>query len=276
MKRRQLIQGAILSTVSLNLAIQGKSLAAKTNPIQNANTDNSVLIEWLGQMCFLFTGNGQRILVNPFRTIGCTAGYRLPTIEADIVLISSYLWDEGAVEALPGKPKIFYESGDFSINGLKIQGISVPHDREQGRRFGNNIAWSWRQGGVKILHLGGAAAPLGIEQKILMGRPDIALIPVGGGPKAYNPTEAKEALVTLSPKIMIPTQYLTEAADKKNCELVKVGEFLELVKDFNIQQLKSNQIRVAKKNLPPAGTLIRVLNSQANLAKTEKPAKKPS
>ena len=275
MKRRQVVQGAILSTIGFNLAIQGHSLAAKTTPKQNLdNNSNSVLIEWLGQTCFLFTANGQRILVNPFRTIGCTAGYRLPAVEADIVLISSYLWDEGAVESLPGKPKIFYDSGVYNINGLKIQGISIPHDREKGRRFGNNIAWSWRQGGLKILHLGGAGSPLGIEQKILMGSPDIALIPVGGGPKAYNPTEAREALVTLNPKIMIPTQYLTEAADQKACELVKIGQFLELVKDFNIQQLNSNQIRIAKKNLPREGTLIRVLNSQSNLKKTETPTKK--
>jgi L-ascorbate metabolism protein UlaG (beta-lactamase superfamily) len=41
------------------------------------------------------------------------------------------------------------------------------------------VAWQWTQSGIKILHLGGAAAPIALEQKILMGSPDLALVPVG-------------------------------------------------------------------------------------------------
>jgi len=270
MKRRAVL-GATLAALGTIVTHPSRSEADKT---KSSATNKSVLIEWLGQTCFLFTANGQKILVNPFRTIGCTAGYRLPSVNVDLVLISSYLWDEGAVEDIPGNPKILYESGDFNLNGLKIQGIAIPHDREKGRRFGNNIAWTWQQGGIKILHLGGAASPIGIEQKILMGTPDLALIPVGGGPKAYDPTEAKEALDILKPKVMIPMQYLTEAADKEKCDLVRIEQFLELVKDFNIVQLKTNQIRLAKKDLPSEGTLIRVLDSQSLFKKTETPSKK--
>ncbi len=271
MKRRAVLRYTGLSLTTL-AAISSQQVQAAQNQSLNSN---SVLVEWFGQTCFLFTANGQKVLVNPFRTIGCTAGYRLPSVNADIVLISSALWDEGAAEDLPGKPKVFYEAGDYNLNGLKIQGIAVAHDREKGRRFGTNIAWSWQQGGIKILHLGGAAAPIAIEQKILMGTPDLALIPVGGGPKAYNPIEAQQALEILKPKVMIPTQYLTQAADQKNCDLVGIEEFLELVKDFNIRKINNNQIRFAKKDLPPQGTLIRVLNSESLLKIAERPSKKP-
>jgi len=262
--KRRVILGAGLATMGTILTHPGSSLALKGKP----SIDNkSLLVEWLGQTCFLFSGNGQKILVNPFRAIGCTAGYSLPKVDADVILISSYLWDEGAVEDLPGKPKILYDSGDFNINGIKIQGISIPHDREKGRRFGNNIVWKWQQGGINILHMGGAASAVGIEQKILMGTPDLALIPVGGGPKAYDPSEAKLALDALKPKVMIPTQYLTQAADRSSCDLVGVEQFLALVKDFNISQLRSNKIRLRPKDLPSKGTLIRVLDSQSLLSK---------
>ena len=59
--------------------------------------------------------------------------------------------------------------------------------------------------------------PLSLEHKILLGRPDILLVPVGGGPKAYTPEEAAEAIRELTPKVVIPTHYRTEAADA-NCD----------------------------------------------------------
>ncbi len=260
MKRRQLIHYAgasLLAATGTAWAARVQSSPVKAKP---AKTSNTLLVQWLGHTCFLFTGGGLRILVNPFRAIGCTAGYRLPKVEADLVMVSSQLWDEGAAEDLPGNPKILFEPGVYEINGLKIQGVSSPHDREGGRRFGTNVAWRWTQAGIKILHMGGAAAPIAIEEKILMGTPDLALIPVGGGPKAYTPEEAKQAMVALKPKIMIPTQYLTEAADKNACDLVPVKDFLNLVKGMNIQEIKGNQLRLTPGDLPKEGTLIRVLS----------------
>lgn len=256
MKRRQVIYygGAGL------LATAGTLLAANWQNALGQTPSNSLLVQYLGHTAFLFTGGGVRILVNPFRNVGCTAGYRLPKVEADLVLISSQLWDEGATEGLPGNPKVLYEPGVYEIEGLKIQGVSIAHDRKGGRQFGTNVAWRWTQGGIKILHLGGAAAPIELEQKILMGSPDLALIPVGGGPKAYNPEEAKKAMEVLRPKIMIPTQYLTDAADKSTCDLLPLKDFLELVKGMNVSLIPNNQLRISPKDLPKEGTLIRVLD----------------
>ena len=121
-----------------------------------------------------------------------------------------------------------------------------------------------------MLHLGGIASPIGIEQKILMGTPDIAFIPVGGTAKAYNAKEAMEAIKILNPKIMIPTQYLTEGADKDKFELSKVDEFLDLAKsaEMNIKVLFSNKLTIKPQDLPPKGTLIRVFSDQNLITKS--------
>jgi len=102
-----------------------------------------------------------KILVNPFRTLGCTAKYRPPNVAADLVLISSQLLDEGAVEGCPVIPLI-YEPGIYQFNGMQ-PGIATNHDRQAGRRFGTNVAWRWTQAGINILHLE-AAAPITNEQ----------------------------------------------------------------------------------------------------------------
>lgn len=256
MKRRQLIGYAGASL----LTTLGTSLISGLQPSQAQTSRGSLSVKWLGHTCFLFTGSGLRILVNPFRPIGCTAGYRLPKVEADLVLISSQLLDEGATEGLPGNPRILFEPGVYQISGIQLQGISINHDRVGGRRFGSNVAWLWNQGDIKVLHLGGAAAPIELEQKILIGRPDLAFVPVGGGPKAYNSEEAKQAVNTLNPKIIIPTHFRTQAADSSTCDIASVDEFLTLMDGMTVQRLNSDSLTIKSSDLPDSGSVIKVLS----------------
>lgn len=255
MKRRQLIQytGAGLLTTALT-ALGSEFKAA------SAQSSSSLSVQWLGHTCFLFTGGGTQVLVNPFRTLGCTAGYRLPKVAADLVLISSQLLDEGAVEQLPGNPRLIYEPGIYEFKDIQLQGIATNHDRKGGKRFGTNVVWQWTQAGVKILHMGGAAAPITVEQKILMGRPDLLLVPVGGGPKAYTPQEAQQAVQTLNPKLVIPTHYRTQAADANTCEIVLLDEFLTLMDGISVRRSNSDTINVNSADLPQDGSTIQVLS----------------
>ncbi|MFB2967336.1 MBL fold metallo-hydrolase [Aerosakkonema sp. BLCC-F183] len=255
MKRRQLMRYAGASL----LAAVGTTWVSGFQTVR-AQTGGSLSIQWLGHTCFLFTGSNQRILVNPFRMVGCTAGYRSPKVPSDVVLISSQLFDEGSVEGLPGNPKIIYEPGVYKYNSLQYQGITTNHDKFGGRRFGTNTAWRWTQAGVNILHMGGAAAPIEIEQKILMGRPDVLLIPVGGGPKAYGPEEAKQAIQTLNPKLVIPTHYRTQAADKDSCDIVPLEDFLKLMTGMPVRNIDSDTITFSAGELPENGTTIGVLS----------------
>ena len=256
MKRRQLISYAgasLLATLAIAPAL-GSRAAAQTN--------DSLSVQWLGHTCFLFTSGGTRILTNPFRTVGCTAGYRPPNVEADLVAISSQLLDEGAVEGLPNNPRLIYEPGVYEFQGIKIEGISTQHDRQGGKRFGTNVVWRWNQAGINILHLGGVAAPISVEQRILMGRPDLLLVPVGGGPKAYNPQEAQQAVQALNPRLVIPTHYLTQAADPAACDIVAVDEFLALMDGMPVRRAENDTIVVTPSELPENEPAIQVLSYQ--------------
>jgi L-ascorbate metabolism protein UlaG (beta-lactamase superfamily) len=250
MKRRQLIQYVGAGVVS---AI-GTSLSSTRVQAESGG----VTIQSLGHMAFLISGSGMRILTNPFRSLGCTAGLAVPKVNADLLLISSQLLDEGAVDVVPGNPRLLYEAGSYEVNGLKFQGVTMAHDRKEGRQFGTNIAWRWSQGGVSIMHLGGAASPINIEQKILMGSPDVVMIPVGGGPKAYSPAEAKAALQVLNPKIVIPMQYRTTSTQKAQCDLVAVDEFLKLMTGTPVKRAGAS-LSLAKGSIPKDGMVIQVL-----------------
>jgi L-ascorbate metabolism protein UlaG (beta-lactamase superfamily) len=255
MKRRQFIQyaGASLTT-TLGLGAIGHSQVAHAQ-------SGPVSIRYLGHTCFLFSGDGRRILVNPFRPIGCTAGYRNPqTVGTDLVMISSRLFDEGVTEGVASDVRILAEPGVYEFTGMQVQGISTAHDDIGGKQFGVNVVWRWNQGGLNLLHLGGAAAPITTEQQILMGRPDIAFIPVGNGPKAYTPEEARTAIQTLNPKIVVPTHYRTQAADQAACDIQPLDDFLQLMQGKPINQVGSDSMAIGPGDLPASGTRIDVLS----------------
>lgn len=214
-----------------------------------------VTAQFLGHTCFLFSGGGQRILVNPFRSVACTKGLASPRVAANLVMISSRLMDEGYIEGLPGRPKLLFEPGSYRVNGLQIQGVKSNHDRVGGFRFGTNVSWAWSQGGVRIVHLGGIASPITIEQKILFGKPDLLLVPVGGGEKAYTPAEAKVAIETLEPRFVVPTHYLMAGADPKTCPLSPVDEFLKLMSGTPIRRSGSS-FGVSPGSLPSQTTIV--------------------
>ncbi len=255
MKRRRLLryaQVAILAGVAPGVVTQLQTAQAQGG--------GSLNIQWLGHSCFLFSGGGLRILVNPFKPVGCTAKLRSPSVSSDLVMISSRLLDEGYVEGLPGRPKLLFQPGAYRVSGLKIQGVRTDHDRVGGFRFGVNVCWSWTQGGIRVVHLGGAASKITLEQKILLGRPDVLLVPVGGGDKSYTPEEAQAAIATLEPRLVIPTQYRTSGADPKTCTALPLDDFLNVMKGTPVRRSGSSSITVSGGNLPNPGPAIQILS----------------
>ncbi|MGD1856450.1 MAG: MBL fold metallo-hydrolase [Leptolyngbyaceae cyanobacterium] len=252
MKRRQLLQNAsaaFVSTLGLGIASNWQTYQAQTG---------SLRITSLGHMCFQFSGSSKTVLTNPFDPRGCTEGYTAPSLSgADLVLVSSRLLDEGFVPET-SSVNLLDEPGAYEVNGLSVQGVGMPHDREGGRRFGINTAWLWTQAGISIAHLGGAAAPIDLEDKILIGRPDVLLVPVGGGPKAYDASEAVAAVNSLQPKVVIPTQYRTSAASS-SCELAAVDEFLGMMAGTPIDRVGS-ALTLQRGSLPASGMRIKVLS----------------
>lgn len=285
MKRRQFIQQASAGLVfSLGLSwLQHQHPAqAQTSP---AAASGGLTLTWLGHTCFLFESGGQRVLVNPFQPMGCTAGYTAPQVAADYVLISSRQLDEGSAELIPGSPRVLSEPGAYRLgSNNQIQGIRTDHDRLGGKRFGRNVAWRWNQGGVEVLHLGGLASEISTSQKILMGSPDILLIPVGGQqppagtspydsrwPEVYTPQEAKAAVEMLAPKLVIPTHYRTAAANPNACDLVAIQAFVELMANVPIRYSTTNTLQISAANLPSSPTL-QVLSDTGLTASAHLPA----
>jgi L-ascorbate metabolism protein UlaG (beta-lactamase superfamily) len=129
--------------------------------------------------------------------------------------------------------------GSYKVAGLKIEGISGPHDRVGGRRFGQSTLWRWEQGGLSFAHLGGTLTRLSPADKVMLGRPDVLIIGVGGGAKVYDGREAAEIVRELQPRRVIPVQYVSGKAPK-DCDQSGIQPFLDAMAGTPVQRRGSS------------------------------------
>lgn len=207
-------------TVAAGLALT-VGLGGAIPPTQAAG--GGVTVTSYGHSALLIQGGGATVLINPFKAVACAAGLAEPRVRADVILASSRLLDEGAPVA---SGKFLVTPGSYRVAGLALEGVAAPHDRFQGRRFGQSTLWRWNQGGLSIAHIGGTAAELRPEDKVLLGRPDLLIIGVGGGAKVYDGAEAAAVVKDLQPRRVIPVQYVS-GKTPADCDQGSLEPFLQ-------------------------------------------------
>ena len=199
-------------------------------------------IKSLGHSSFLITSADKSILINPFKAIGCASNLKEPKeVNVDFILASSRLPDEGYN---PNDQLMFVEPGIYQFEDILLNGISVPHDRVDGRRFGMATVWSWEQNDLKIVHMGGAAGDIDINSQIILSGPDILFISIGGGIKSYNGKEASKIVKILKPNVVIPVHFERGKKINKECDFSNADLFIENMKDFKVKYVgKDFQIK---------------------------------
>ncbi|MFN5466039.1 MAG: MBL fold metallo-hydrolase [Cyanobacteriota bacterium] len=212
-----------------------------------------VRITSFGHSALLIEGGGARVLLNPFRSVGCAAGLAEPRVSADVILASSRLKDEGASVA---SGRLLNKPGSYKVAGLQIEGVGVPHDRVNGRRFGQSTVWRWRQGGLDFAHLGGTAGAISPADKVLLGRPDVLVIGVGGGAKVYTGAEAAAVVRELNPRRVIPVQFVRGGQPPADCDQGGLQPFLEALGNPSVRQAGAS---LSLTPPLPEGTVVEVM-----------------
>jgi len=213
----RLRRAAPLALLALGAALPGLPAAA------GPGGAGGVTITSYGQSALLIQGGGARVLLNPFRAVGCAAGLAEPRISADVILASSQLPDEGAPVA---SGRFLVKPGSYRVAGLAIEGFTTPHDRVGGRRFGLATLWRWRQGGLEFAHLGSTAGPIAPDDRVLLGRPDVLIIGVGGGARVFDGKEAATVARELQARRVIPVNYRA-TGPTPSCDQGGVQPFLD-------------------------------------------------
>lgn len=243
------LAGSALVAAVLGIVPMALTSLAWNSPVAAAG---GVSITSYGHSALLIQGGGATVLVNPFKAVGCAAGLGEPRVSANVILASSQLLDEGAKVA---SGNFLVRPGTYRLAGLKIEGISGAHDRVGGRRFGQSTLWRWKQGGLDFAHLGGTAARLSPADRVILGRPDVLIIGVGGGAKVYDGSEAADVVRDLQPRVVIPVQYVAGKTPKA-CDQTTVDPFLKAMAGTPVKRTGS-QLSLPGKL--PDGTVIDVM-----------------
>jgi len=207
-----------------------------------AQNSNEVSITHVGHACFLITtSHNTKIVTDPIRFFG----YEIPdNYIADIVTVSHNHGDHNAVNAVSGKPNIFYgidKNGrepfqefvqiNETVNDVKISNVSSNHSPPAYSPQLNSI-FIFEFDGIRIAHLGDIGLILTQEQLKKLGVIDILMIPVGGK-FTVSLEDADKIVNQIKPRIaVIPMHYRTRTTEflpntvddfikgKKNVEII--------------------------------------------------------
>ncbi len=210
-----------------------------------------VHVRWHGHSCFEIWSEDvaqPRILIDPHD--GGSIGLPKPEIHSlpDIILLTHDHFDHNYYTPYSGSKTtvVKWRKGSYSIRGVDIEGIPVPHDEAGGKQRGFVTAYKIVYEGLTIIHLGDLGTeklPDNILEKL--GGANIVFVPVGGV-YTIGAVAANRLLSKIQPNIAVPMHYWIEGV---TLPLDPLDRFLELTR-FRRYRLDNNEFEVTKDSLP--------------------------
>jgi L-ascorbate metabolism protein UlaG (beta-lactamase superfamily) len=185
-----------------------------------AASGEELRLRWFGQSAFLLSAGDGRVMIDPFDDVGALAERvrwcypPIPVQEVDVVLVTHEHLDHHGVGVASGDPHLFRAAaGTFESSVGGVVGVASEHDDVAGTARGPNTIFVFSLDGVRICHLGDLGQEaLRDAQLRAIGKIDLVLIPVGGGP-TIGAQEALRAVQELDPRWVVPMHYRTPAVD---------------------------------------------------------------
>ena len=197
-------------------------------------------IEYLGHSCFKLTeSTGTSIVCDPYEG---SIGFDMGKVSADAVTVSHGHYDHNNVKAVKGNPIILDKECSHELSGVEIDAIKSFHDKQRGKKRGENLIFKFRMDGIDICHLGDLGEDCSSELIDLLLPVNVLLIPVGGN-YTINAEMAKEYVDRIMPDIVIPMHYKS-----RDCKLdiSKVDEFTELFDEECVEEVEGNTLELMR------------------------------
>jgi len=211
-------------------------------------------ITYIGHSCFKIKGKDLTLVIDPYDP---EIGYKLPKLEADVLLITHDHHDHNYVSGVSGYKMLINGPGEYEISGVFIYGIQTFHDDKEGSVRGNNTIFVIDIDGFTVLHLGDLGQELTQDTLERIANVDVLLIPVGGT-YTIDAETASKVISSIEPSIVVPMHYQT--ADLSGIkDLDTLDKFLdEMGIENNIKKL--DKLKITSKSDVPEETEVYILN----------------
>ena len=174
-------------------------------------------VEWYGQSAFRLSTPEHTVAIDPFADLSSLAGrgvqFEYPPIDgvsADLLLVTHEHPDHNGVEAIRGEPVILRSTaGRLESPVGEVTAIASEHDDAAGTERGPNTIFVFALDGVRVGHFGDfGQGALRDEQAAALGRIDLLMLPVGGGP-TIDAEQAHAIVECVRPRWVVPMHYRT-------------------------------------------------------------------
>jgi L-ascorbate metabolism protein UlaG (beta-lactamase superfamily) len=210
-------------------------------------------VEWYGQSTFHLSTAEQSVAIDPFVDMSAMAASRgmqfdyplIEGVEADLLLVTHEHGDHNGIEAIGGDPAIIRSTAGTIESPLgEVVAIASEHDEEAGTARGPNTIFVFELDGLRVSHFGDfGQSGLRPEQVAAIGKVDLLIVPVGGGP-TIGAEQASLIVERLAPRWVVPMHYRTPRIN-----------FLETAEEFlehaaNVERLTQSAFETSE--LPQA------------------------
>mgnify|MGYP001218562285 CR=1 FL=1 len=216
-------------------------------------------IKFIGHSCFEIKGKDTKLVIDPYDPE--MIGYKLPGLNADVVLVSHDHADHSYVEGVKDYKLLIETPGDYEIEGTFIYGLKTYHDDKEGKERGKNTIFQIIIDDFNILHLGDLGHELKTETLEKISDVDVLMIPIGGT-YTINAKKAVNVISSLEPGIVIPMHYKTDDLGDLKDKLDDLDNFLT---EFGVEEngvKRLDKLTLRTKSDIPDESEIYVLNPQ--------------
>lgn len=176
-------------------------------------------ILWHGYSCFTLKTRHGTAVIDPYHS---EAGLTLPSLTADVVLISHHHPEHDNIQAVHGNPRILDWPGEYEVKGIAITAQALPYQNE---KLGEGVLFIIDVDNIKICFLSDMNGKIGNDIIESIGDIDILMIPVGGQ-HTLSANQAHEIIEELEPRAVIPMHYSFEGTQGK---LDGIESFLKII-----------------------------------------------
>ncbi len=211
-------------------------------------------IKYYGHSCFKIKGKDVSIVIDPFDPQ--KVGYKLPKLEADILVLSHDHADHNYRDAVSDYRLLIDTPGEFELGGAFVTGFHTYHDNKEGQERGDNIIYQIELDDLSILHLGDLGHELSKEILEKISVVDVLFIPVGGV-YTIDAKTAVKVISSLEPGIVVPMHYQTDDLTGLSQKLDGLDKFLEEMGNGDV--VSEEKLKLSGKNDIPEETEVIVL-----------------
>lgn len=180
-------------------------------------------MKWYGQSSFMIESeSGTVIITDPYAK---AVGYPLPTEMPHFVTVSHHHMDHSNTKMFKHTYTLLDKISTWQKDKISIRSIQAYHSKVANEK-NSNLIFNFEVDDIRICHCGDLGHLLTKEQLEQIGRVDLLLLPVGGGPM-ISLDEANGVVHQIKPKLVVPMHYRTKATGLMGLMFNPVNKFID-------------------------------------------------